>query len=315
MAASPAIDLHRALTITNVLFMFERLKRNPTVLDLSELVMGAKFMEYEDLVEKGGDFELGPIHISHLYKALTWMSKAVRARVLSLKLWGTFIGDRDVGMLLEMIDLFPNLKELDLSYTLLRTPDLGDMRLLLAKLTRLQIEGTPFAKHNSQLLFHELAEEELHKIFFITSLEPLYPQTFRLLVPERLQQAVIERHKAYFAEVLIVLIFSSRSIAALCSSFPGPIAHPSLIASKEEESTQAACAKRRAQRSHRPERPASESLADHQRCSCCHPHGRTAVSPRARLSSRVMRGKRGQPGQQRLAARLQRQRRGLARRL
>eukprot|EP00048_Salpingoeca_helianthica_P009581 m.137470 g.137470 ORF g.137470 m.137470 type:complete len:270 (-) comp14899_c0_seq3:37-846(-) len=196
-ASGPATE-RQGFALDNAEFICELLRQNPTVLALPELVLGAETMELEVFKDVGEYLELGPIHIAHLYEALQLLSKQTRAKVASLGLYGCTIADRDVKLLLEIVALFPNLKELDLGHTHLLIPDIGDVLLLLEKLTVLRVEDTEFAGILGEYYFDLLSQKQVKKIIFL-SRQDLEPRIFDFLVPERLHKLVLDTHEAFFA--------------------------------------------------------------------------------------------------------------------
>eukprot|EP00048_Salpingoeca_helianthica_P009584 m.137478 g.137478 ORF g.137478 m.137478 type:complete len:297 (-) comp14899_c0_seq5:37-927(-) len=212
-ASGPATE-RQGFALDNAEFICELLRQNPTVLALPELVLGAETMELEVFKDVGEYLELGPIHIAHLYEALQLLSKQTRAKVASLGLYGCTIADRDVKLLLEIVALFPNLKELDLGHTHLLIPDIGDVLLLLEKLTVLRVEDTEFAGILGEYYFDLLSQKQVKKIIFL-SRQDLEPRIFDFLVPERLHKLVLDTHEAFFARTNRVCL-PLRCCALLC---------------------------------------------------------------------------------------------------
>eukprot|EP00048_Salpingoeca_helianthica_P009580 m.137467 g.137467 ORF g.137467 m.137467 type:complete len:291 (-) comp14899_c0_seq2:37-909(-) len=197
-AALDYLPEQQELAMFNAEFICERLRQNPTVLALPELVWGAKATEMEVFKELGVLLEVGPIHIANLYEALQWLSESTRKQVTSLGFFDSTIADRDVELLLEIAALFPNLKELDLGHTHLLIPDIGDVLLLLEKLTVLRVEDTEFAGILGEYYFDLLSQKQVKKIIFL-SRQDLEPRIFDFLVPERLHKLVLDTHEAFFA--------------------------------------------------------------------------------------------------------------------
>eukprot|EP00048_Salpingoeca_helianthica_P009585 m.137485 g.137485 ORF g.137485 m.137485 type:complete len:310 (-) comp14899_c0_seq7:425-1354(-) len=198
-ASGPATE-RQGFALDNAEFICELLRQNPTVLALPELVLGAETMELEVFKDVGEYLELGPIHIAHLYEALQLLSKQTRAKVASLGLYGCTIADRDVKLLLEIVALFPNLKELDLGRSDLLIPRVDDMHALLENVALLRIEETELAGFVGGYFFESLSEKQVKKVIFLTR-QAFRLENFDFFVPEEYFDAVIETHEAFFAQM------------------------------------------------------------------------------------------------------------------
>eukprot|EP00048_Salpingoeca_helianthica_P016832 m.234425 g.234425 ORF g.234425 m.234425 type:complete len:256 (-) comp19611_c0_seq2:97-864(-) len=189
------------------------LEEDPEVLNLTEKVIGSSM---RDRVPKGEgeDISQGPIHLSSMHKALSQLDSTVRKGVKLLSMYHTSIGDKDVVTLSEIVDLFPNLQELDLGRTNLRFPNPTQMRQLLAKLKLLIIEDTLLASYTGAYFFNTLSEEEVKKLNF-ASYEELFDtesNSFQHFVPQRLHQALIAGHKAFYEEQPLSMLVDESSV-------------------------------------------------------------------------------------------------------
>eukprot|EP00048_Salpingoeca_helianthica_P009579 m.137498 g.137498 ORF g.137498 m.137498 type:complete len:331 (-) comp14899_c0_seq10:425-1417(-) len=199
-AALDSFPEQQELAMFNAEFICERLRQNSTVLALPELVWGAKATELELFKDAGEMLDLGPIHVANLYEALQWLSESTRKQVTSLGFFDSTIADRDVELLVEIVSLFPNLKELDLGRSDLLIPRVDDMHALLENVALLRIEETELAGFVGGYFFESLSEKQVKKVIFLTR-QAFRLENFDFFVPEEYFDAVIETHEAFFAQM------------------------------------------------------------------------------------------------------------------
>eukprot|EP00048_Salpingoeca_helianthica_P008698 m.125331 g.125331 ORF g.125331 m.125331 type:complete len:279 (-) comp14669_c0_seq9:368-1204(-) len=109
------------------------------------------------------------------------------------------IGDRDLLTLYNIFQLFPNLEEVDLSFTDLRNPNHKGMLTLLrsiSKLTTFSFHSTVFATATTSRQFYEmLTTEDIQKLIFVSYSFLTDPTSDPSCLPRRHCTAMWESHK------------------------------------------------------------------------------------------------------------------------